>query len=130
MLAVGSPERVERAMGNPSSRRLGSTRDAAALIRVLGDRRSAHRLTAALYQPRDGVVRLGELLDDLPPTAGRLLGAQATAGGAQPTRVAELGRWEIELDGPVTGGLVVRLAVKAGDATAEGGDGAAAEGQP
>ena len=60
------------------------------------------------------MVAGGAAFEELPPTARRLLSAKAAAGGGRPTRVAELARWEIELDGPVTGGLVVRLPVRKG----------------
>ena len=111
-LVVGSPQQVERALGSPIGRRLRTAEDLESLILALGERRSAHRLTAVLFRTTPGVVSRGLLYDDLPPTAARLL----TAGPQRPRldrslRIAPLATAEIELDGPIEGGLTVPIRV-------------------
>lgn len=109
MLVVGSPDRVERAMGAPLARRLRSAEDVDAYIRAAGESRGAHRLTAALYRPDHGVVSRGEAYPSLPPTAERLLSSgQGTVLGH---RVSELARAENLLDGPAIGGRVLALEI-------------------
>jgi hypothetical protein len=111
VLAVGPPDQVERALGRPLDRRLSSARDLDTMIRALGEQRSAHRLTAVLFRRAGGVVSRGAEYGALPPTAERLLASRGAAGAAQRTPVALLARREIELDGPLGGGLLVRLSI-------------------
>lgn len=112
-LAVGPPEQIDRALGRPLRERLNSAQNLDALVAALAERRSAHRLTAVLFQSDGGVVSRGEAYTGLPPTAQRLLSARSGASRGKPTRVAELARSELALDGPVEGGLMVRLRVDA-----------------
>jgi len=113
-LAVGSPDQVDRALGQPLSRRYRSASDLAAVVDVLGDLKASNRLTAVIYHQASGVVSRGVAYADLPPSAQKLLSARANAGGASKTRVAVLVRAEQMLDGPVDGGIVVRLQVDSG----------------
>jgi hypothetical protein len=113
-LAIGSPDQVDRALGQPLSRRYRSASDLAAVVDVLGDLRASNRLTAVIYHQASGVVSRGVAYSDLPPSAQKLLSARASAGGASKTRVADLVRVEQVLDGPVDGGIVVRLQVDSG----------------
>ena len=113
-LAVGSPDQVDRALGQPLSRRYRSASDLAAVVDVLGDLKASNRLTAVIYHQASGVVSRGVAYADLPPSAQKLLSARASAGGASKTRVAEVVRAEQMLDGPVDGGIVVRLQVDSG----------------
>jgi hypothetical protein len=118
-LAVGPPDQIDRALGRPLERRLQSARDLDSMIRALGERRSAHRLTAVLFRRAPGVVSRGEELEALPPTAERLLASRGATGAARRTPVALLARDEIELDGPVDGGLSVKLKIDAGPGSGE-----------
>jgi hypothetical protein len=111
MLAVGPPEQTDRALGRPLEARLGSARDLDTMIRALGERRAAHRLTAVLFRRAGGVVSRGAEYGALPPTAERLLASRGAAGESERTTVAQLARAEVELDGPLVGGLMVRLSV-------------------
>jgi hypothetical protein len=118
-LAVGSPDQVDRALGQPLSRRYRSAGDLAAVADVLGDLRASNRLTAVLYHQAAGVVSGGVAYADLPPSAQKLLSARSRSGGASTTRVADLVRAEQMLDGPVDGRVIVRLQV---DSALENGD--------
>lgn len=110
VLAVGNPDRVDQLLGRPWSQRLESAADLASLVRVLADRRSANRLTAVVFDPRRAVISRGATYGELPPTAERLLSSQAPLTGAPRRRVvSQLGGSELELEGPVEGGLVFRL---------------------
>jgi hypothetical protein len=111
ILAVGPPQQTQRALGRPLDQRLNSARDLGSMIQALGERRSAHRLTAVLFRRAGGVVSSGAEYGDLPPTAERLLASRGAAGRSKRTKVALLAREEIELDGPVEGGLAVRLTI-------------------
>jgi hypothetical protein len=111
VLAVGPPHQTQRALGRPLEQRLNSARDLDSLIHALAERRSAHRLTAVLIRKAGGVVSSGAEYGDLPPTAERLLASRGAAGRSVRTKVALLDRKEIELDGPIDGGLAVRLSV-------------------
>jgi hypothetical protein len=113
-LAVGSPDQIDRALGQPLARRYRSASDLAAVVDVLGDLRAANRLTAVIYQQAPGVVSRGVAYADLPPSAQKLLSARPRSGGTTTTRVADLVRTEQVMDGPVDGGVVVRLQVDSG----------------
>jgi hypothetical protein len=110
-LAVGSPAQIDRALGRPIAERLKSARDLGSTLRALGDMRSAHRLTAVLFRQAGGVVSRGAAFEQLPPTAEHLLATRSSAGGAARTAVSSLARAEVELNGPVEGGLAVKLQV-------------------
>jgi hypothetical protein len=118
-LVIGSPDRVDRALGQPLARRFRSASDLASVVEVLGDLRASNRLTAVLYHPASGVVSRGVAYTDLPPSAQKLLSARPRSGGTSATRVADLMWTEQVLDGPVDGGIVVRLQV---DSDLENGD--------
>ena len=96
-----------------------SASDLASVVGVLGDLRAANRLTAVLYHQASGVVSRGVAYNDLPPTAQKLLSARPRSTGTSAIRVADLIRTEQVLDGPVEGGVVVRLQV---DSDLENGD--------
>jgi len=113
-LAVGSPDQVDRALGQPLARRYRSAGDLAAVVDVLGDLRAANRLTAVIYHRASGVVSRGVAYSDLPPSAQKLLSARPRSGGMTTTRVADLVRVDLVLDGPVDGGVVVSLRVDSG----------------
>ncbi|HXV76289.1 MAG TPA: hypothetical protein VD788_08215 [Candidatus Polarisedimenticolaceae bacterium] len=110
-LVVGSPTEVDRALGRPLARRYGSVEDVRAVIDILADLRAANRLTAVLYRSSPGVVSRGAAYSDLPPSAERLMTASPGTPSSRNTTVSELFRTEVELDGPVEGGVVVRLRV-------------------
>ena len=76
-------------------------------------------MTAVFYHPAPGVVSRGVAYTDLPPSARKLLSARPRSGGTSATRVADLMRTEQVLDGPVDGGIIVRLQV---DSDLENGD--------
>jgi len=118
-LAIGSPDQVDRALGRPLARRYRSASDLASVVDVLGDLRASNRLTAVLYHQASGVVSRGVAYTDLPPSARKLLSARPRSGNASATRVADLLRIEQIMDGPVDGGVVVRLQV---DSDLENGD--------
>jgi hypothetical protein len=113
-LAVGSPDQVDRALGQPLARRYRSAGDLAAVVDVLGDLRASNRLTAVIYHQASGVVSRGVAYSDLPPSAQKLLSARPRSGGMTTTRVADLVRVDLVLDGPVDGGVVVSLQVDSG----------------
>jgi len=113
-LAIGAPDQIERALGHPVSRRVTSSESLKSVIRALGDWRSQHRLTAVLYQRSRGVVARGEALPGLPPTAEHLLSRSSSRSATSRTSVAALVLDEIEMDGPVEGGLAVKLRLDTG----------------
>jgi hypothetical protein len=114
-LAVSSPAGIDQVLGSPLSRRLASARNLEAVLDALEQQRSAHRLTAVVYEPRGSVVSRGFVYSDLPPTASRLLslGGSAADRRARPLR-RPLGRSELELDGPIENGLQLRLKIRRG----------------
>jgi len=118
-LVIGSPDQVDRALGQPLARRYRSASDLASVVEILSDLRASNRLTAVLYHPAPGVVSRGVAYTDLPPSAQKLLSARPRSGGTSATRVADLMWTEQVLDGPVDGGVVVRLQV---DSDLENGD--------
>ena len=119
-LAVSSPAGINQALGNPLARRLRTARDMRAVIDALVDQRSAHRLTAVVYERGGAVVSRGVAYSELPPTAEKLLSLEASTAepNARPL-VSPLGRAEVELDGPVEGGVQVRLKIERGFGTEE-----------
>jgi hypothetical protein len=114
-LAVSSPAGIDQVLGNPRARRLSTARDLRTVIGALADQRSAHRLTAVVYEPGRAVVSRGVAYSELPPTAERLLSAgnRRATGRARPL-VSPLARAEVELDGPVEGGKQIRLRIERG----------------
>lgn len=110
MLAVGPPSQIERALGQPSRGRIETAPDIDAVIRALADERSEHRLTAVLYERTSGIVSRGQALADLPGSARHLLSRDFPS--TQRMLVAPLRRVEVDLDGPLSGGLAVRLVVQ------------------
>ncbi len=114
-LAVGGPSGIDGVLGNRVARRLQSATDLRAVIDALAEQRSAHRLTAVVYEQGGTVVSRGTLFPSLPPTAERLLSLRAASGSrnAKPP-ASPVARAEVELDGPVEGGVQLRLKVERG----------------
>jgi hypothetical protein len=110
-LAVGPPAQIERALGRPIGRRLESAGDLGSMVRALGEIHSARRLTAVLIRRAGGAVAHGRAFEQLPPTAEHLLATDSLAGSSGRVSLSTLARAEIELDGPVDGGLAVHLLV-------------------
>ena len=108
-LAVGSPADVARALGRRDLRKVASAVDLDPLLQVVSEGRGAHRLTAVLYRFADGVAHRGLRLGQLPPTARRLIGNGTVVRRNVVDRIVEYDRVEHELDGPLSGGLVVGL---------------------
>lgn len=113
-VAVGAPGQVERALGNPLSRRLSSAENLSGVLRVLGEMKSAHRLVAVLYDDSPTVVRDGLAFSGLPATAAHLLSTGARSGASSRSRVSRLATTQLELDGPVGGGLTIGIQVAGG----------------
>ena len=67
-----------------------------------------------LARRAESVVSRGAEYDQLPPTAARLLTTRSAAGGGKKSTVSLLSRDEVLLDGPVGGGLAIRLEVDPG----------------
>jgi hypothetical protein len=110
-LAIGPPAKIDQALGRPIVERLRSARDLPAALRALSELKSSHRLTAVLYKEAGGVVSRGAAYEQLPPTAEHLLATRAATDATKRTRYSPLARSEIEMNGPVEGGLAVRLLV-------------------
>lgn len=108
-LAIGTPQEIEKALGYPIARRLRSAKEIGSVIEALGGLRSPHRLTAVLFERAKGVVTRGAALPALPPTAEHLISRRAASTETVRTYVTPLLRLEHELDGPVSGGLAVKL---------------------
>lgn len=111
LLAVGPPDQIERALGRPIEESVSSAADLETMVRALSRRRGAQRLTAVLYRRAGTVVSRGAEYGALPPTAERLLASRSSGGAAQRSPVSLLAREELEMDGPVEGGLAVRLRI-------------------
>jgi hypothetical protein len=111
VLAVGPPDLIDRALGRPLARRFRSAETVQSVVQILGDLRAANRLTAVLYRPSPGVVSRGVSYADLPLSARRLMSARPGSPDSSLTRVSDLYRTETVMDGPIDGGLVVRLRV-------------------
>jgi len=111
LLTAGSPDRVESAVGRPLSRRLQSSVDVESVVRTLSDVRSAHRLTAALYRPALTIVHRGASYSELPSTAERLLSLASPSLASRRPRASQLATAEIELDGPLSSGVTIRLSL-------------------
>jgi hypothetical protein len=111
-LLVGSPGEGARALGGPVAQRVQSAEDLESMIGALGARRSPHRLSAVLFQAAPAVVSRGAVYDDLPPTAARLLSTRPGRPRSNATRrISRLAATELELDGPLYGGLTLPLQV-------------------
>jgi len=113
-LAVGPPSQIERALGSPLARRMQTASDLSGVLRVLGELRADHRLVAVLYHEAPTIVRGGVAFSQLPPTAAHLLSSGARTGTAFRSRVSRLASSQLEMDGPITGGLAIRVKVDAG----------------
>jgi hypothetical protein len=113
-LAVGPPDKVDQALGRPVVERLRSARDLPSALRALSEMKSSHRLTAVLFREAGGVVSRGAAYEQLPPTAEHLLATRAAAEATVRTKYSSLARSEIEMNGPVEGGLAVRLLIDSG----------------
>jgi len=111
LLAIGPPDRIDETVGRSSNDRVDSATSLAAVVRALNDRKGAHRLTAVLYSHAAGAISRGAVYPALPPTAARLIGSDLPSS-ARPQRHAVVhDESEIELDGPVSGGVAVALRV-------------------
>lgn len=113
-LAVGAPDAVERALGQPLRQRLQTARDLGAFSDALGSARGANHLEAVLFEPGRAVVSRGLALGSLPPSAERLLGA--TDPGA-PRRARDGGVLDaraVPFDGPVEGLQLFRIRLDGG----------------
>ena len=88
--------------------------DLAGVLRVLGDFQSEHRLVAVLYHDSPTIVRGGAVFSQLPPTAAHLLSRGSRSGAAFRSKVSRLATSQLEMDGPVTGGLSIRVEVDSG----------------
>jgi hypothetical protein len=119
ILAVGSPSGIDGVLGGRLARRLASAKDVSTVVDALSERRSAHRLTAIVYEPGKAVVSRGAAFTDLPPTVERLLSKTAERVQSQRPLVTPLIRAEIELDGPVQGGKQLRLRLERAPADSE-----------
>ena len=113
-IAVGPPSQIERALGNPLARRLKSARDLAGVVRVLSDIRSDHRLIAVLYHDAPTVVRAGTAFSHLPSTAAHLLSSGSRSGAATRSPVSRLAVSQLEMDGPISSGLTIRVDIDTG----------------
>jgi hypothetical protein len=114
-VAVGSPRALQTALGAPIETRLASATDLETWIEVLATRQASDRLAGALYRGDTGVIAEGELLNELPPTATRLLSSGVPKSRRPASRVTVMDRTDTRLDGPVTGGMVARFQVEGGD---------------
>jgi hypothetical protein len=110
-LAVGSQSQIQRALGSPLQRRLRSAGDLSGVIHVMSELKAEHRLMAVLFHDSPAVVRDGVELSRLPSTALHLLSTGARAGAATRSRVSRLSSTQIDLDGPVSGGLTIGVRV-------------------
>ncbi len=113
-LSVGPPSQIQRALGNPLARRLQTADDLPAVLRIVGDLQSEHRLTAVLYQEAPTIVRDGAALPNLPPTVAHLLSTGSRSGASFRSPVSRLASSQTEMDGPVDGGLTILVKVDSG----------------
>lgn len=109
ILAVGSDRWIRAAARAGTSERLQSARDLPSLVRGLSDPGADNRLAAVLYRAAPSAAVGGAVLEGLPGSAGRLLASEGASAAVLPGRVAALARDEVDLDGPVEGGVAVRL---------------------
>jgi hypothetical protein len=108
-VAVGPPERIEVALGRPLQNRLATATELEPFVRALGESRPENRLTAVLYERSRGIIARGEHYPELPPTALHLMESLAVTSSRRKTHAALLASAEVDLDGPVVGGLMIRL---------------------
>ncbi|MDX1388346.1 MAG: hypothetical protein R3344_04105 [Acidobacteriota bacterium] len=111
-VAVGAPQKIEQALGGPLAARLASASDLASYVTALGERRASDRLEAVVFVQARGAVSQGEVYTPLPPTAAHLLSKKTTGNHSATVQVASLARSEVLLDGPVSGGFIVRFEVR------------------
>ncbi len=114
-LTVGPPSQIERALGNPLARRLQTAENLSGVLRVLGEMQSDHRLVAVLYDDSPTIVRDGAAFSHLPPTAAHLLSNGARSGVVFRSRVGRLATSQLEMDGPISGGLTIQVKVGVGE---------------
>jgi hypothetical protein len=112
LFAVGNPLALDQAMGSRLQRRLQGATDIHSYLRVLGEIRSAHRLTAVVYHLGGSIVARGREFERLPPTIERLLAIAAPPTARNPVPSNALVWAEEELPGPVTGIATRRLRVE------------------
>ncbi len=110
-LVVGNPAQVDRLLGAPVAARLSSAVDLDSAVRALAELGGANRLQAVVFRAGGAVVARGETYSELPPTAERLLATQVGSPRARATQVSTVARGESVLDGPVRGGVRLRLRV-------------------
>lgn len=115
-VAVGPPGQIETALGRPLARRLQSADQVGEIVEVLGELQADHRLLAVLFESTaGGVVRDGRAWESLPPTAARLLATARTESRSTRSLVRAVDRSERTLDGPIEGGLALRIRIEAGE---------------
>jgi len=112
MLVVGSPTRVSRALGGPIERRLATVGDVATLVDALSEVKSANRLTATLYEAPEGIVKDGRVYSRLPASARHLLSREGRRAATTSGAAEVIATFDSILDGPVSGGVVVRLEIE------------------
>jgi hypothetical protein len=120
LLIVGTPTQIDRTLGSPAVERLRTAQDLDAVVRVLAEPSSPHRLRAVLVQKAPGAVSRGVSYEALPPSAARLLGADERSSARRRTRFSRLATAEVELDGPVTGGAVLRFRTESASGEEDG----------
>ncbi len=112
VLAVGSPGMINKALGRPDEAALAAAADLESFVRALGRPRSPHRLTAILFRAGEGAVVEGRVLEELPPSALQWITGRRGATARSKRKTVLLEKVETELDGPLTGGLMIRLEVR------------------
>jgi hypothetical protein len=111
-LAVGTPAMINKALGSPDQAALAAAADLDSFVQALGRPRSPHRLTAILFRAGEGAVVEGRVLEELPPSALQWIKARRGATARSSRKTVLLEKIETELDGPLTGGLMIRLEVR------------------
>jgi hypothetical protein len=107
VLAVGSADYVSRAQGRPIEARVRTAGDLPTLVRALSEKRPGNALVALLFRPSGGILADGFAYTGLPPTAVELM--SRSGSGQVSTRSASAFESELELDGPVDGGALIRF---------------------
>jgi hypothetical protein len=73
--------------------------------------KSSHRLVAVLYDGSPTVVRGGVAFSGLPASALHLLSTGVRSGASSRSRVSRLSTTQLEMDGPISGGLTIGINV-------------------
>ncbi len=89
------------------------------MVEALSVSRSPHRLNAVLFQRAKGVVTRGAAYTELPPSAQHLLSTRERTTATTRTSASPLDQTGVLLEGPVTGGLAIRLNLDSGLPTEE-----------